>query len=380
SLATSYNPALTATFTQPLLKNFAIDANRHLIRVAKKKFDLSDAEFRQQVIQIIAGVQQAYWDLSFAIRSEEIERDALKLAETQLEDNQEQVKVGTLARLDVITAATQVENVRQQVFQAMQTVAQAEDTLKSLTVEGPADELWTSNLVPVESFELKPLLLPLPDALKLALANRPEVLQFALQKEINEIDVKFFRNQTRPQVDLTASYGLVGVGGSAAFFPDQNGVPQPANVPTAFIGGYGTALGNLFNNSFPAWRVGGNISLPLRNRTAQANLGSALEMGRQLNTQLRKQLQTIETNRRTAYHAVEAAQLRYGAARSAREYAEQQLTGEQEKFSAGLSTTFLVLTRQNDLSQARGTEVQTLTDYNKAIAALQRAISTTLSD
>jgi len=380
SLATSYNPALTATLTQPLMRNFSDDSNRHLVQIAKKKLDLSDAQFRQQVIQIITNVQEAYWNLAFAIRSEEIQRDALKLAEKQLENNREQAKVGTLADLDVINAAAQVESVRQQVFQAMQTVAQAADALKSLTVEGPADDLWSANIVPVESFELKPLMLPLPDALKLALANRPEVGQFGLQKEINELDVKFFRNQTKPQVDLISSYGLAGVGGSVASFPDQNGVLQPANVASGFIGGYGTALGNLFDNSFPTWRVGLNISLPLRNRTAQANLGSALETGRQIDTQLRKQLQTIETDVRTAYHAVEAAKLRYGAARAAREYAEQQLSGEQEKFAVGLSTTFLVLTRQNDLSQARGAEVQAQTDYNKAIAALQSAISTTLTD
>jgi len=380
SLATSYNPALTATLTQPLMRNFAIDTNRHLIQIAKKKLDLSDAQFRQQVIQIITTVQQAYWDLTFAIRNEEIQRDALKLAETQLRNNQEQAKVGTLAELDAVTAATQVETVRQQVFQAMQTVAQAQDTLKSLTVQGPADELWTANLVPVESFELKPFVLPLNEALNLALANRPEVREFALQKQMNEVDVKFFRNQAKPEVDLIAAYGLVGVGGSAATFPDQNGVPQLANVSPSFVGGYGTALSNLFSNSFPTWRVGVNVSLPLRNRTALANLGSALETGQQLDTQLRKQLQTIEVDVRSAYHAVEAARLRYGAARAAREYAEQQLLGEQEKFAVGLSTTFLVLTRQNDLSQARGSEVQALTDYNKAIAALQLAISSTLTD
>jgi outer membrane protein len=380
SLATSYNPALTATLTQPLMKNFGIDSDRHLIQVAKKKLDLSDAQFRQQVIQIITDVQEAYWNLAFAIRSEEIQRDALNLAEKQLGNNREQVKVGTLAQLDVINAAAQVENVRQQVFQAMQTAAQASDALKTLTVEGPADDLWTANIVPVESFELKPLMLPLPDALKLALANRPEVRQFALQKEMNELDVKFFRNQTKPQVDLIASYGLTGVAGAVASFPDQNGVLQPANLPSAFVGGYGAALHNLFDNSFPAWRVGVNVSLPLRNRTAQANLGGALETGRLIDAQSRKQLQTIEADVRAAYHAVEAAGLRYGAARAAREYAERQLAGEQEKFSVGLSTTFLVLTRQNDLSQARGAEAQALTDYNKAIAALQSAISTTLTD
>ncbi|MBI1763866.1 MAG: TolC family protein [Acidobacteria bacterium] len=379
NLATYYNPALTLALTQPLQRNFAIDANRHLIQINKKKLDLSDAQFRQQVIQIIASVEQVYWDLSFAIRSEEIQRDALKLAETQLRNNQEQVKAGTLAQIDVITAATQVETVRQQVFQAMQAVAQAEDALKLLTVEGTTDELWISQIVPVESFELKPLTLSLPDALQLALDNRPEINQFAPQKEINDIDVKYFRDQTKPQVDLTASYGVVGVGGSAASFPDANGVLQPAKVSPVFIGGYGTALDSLAKNSFPVVRVGLNLALPLHNRTAQANLGSALETGRQLDTQLRKQQQTIQSDVRTAYHAVEAARLSYGAARSARAYAEQQLSGEQEKFSVGLSTTFLVLTRQNDLTQARGVEVQTLTNYNKAVADLQRAIAATLS-
>src|SRR5215510_9671425 len=148
SLSTSYNPTLTAALTQPLMKNLGIDSNRHLIQIAKKKLDLSDAQFRQQVIQIITDVQEAYWNLAFAIRSEEIQRDSLRLAEKQLENNREQVKVGTLAQLDVINAAAQVENVRQQVFQAMQTVAQAADALKTLTVEGPADDLWTANIVP----------------------------------------------------------------------------------------------------------------------------------------------------------------------------------------------------------------------------------------
>lgn len=380
SLATSYSPLLTATLTQPLMRNFSIDANRYLIQINKKKLDLSDAQFRQQVIQIIATVQQAYWDLAFAIRNEEIQRDSLKLAEKQLSDNQEQARVGTLAQLDVVNAAAQVETVRQQVFQAMQTVAQAQDTLKSLTVQGPADELWTANLAPAEAFELKPFTLSLAEALKLALANRPEVRQFAVQKQMNEIDVKFFRNQTRPEVDLIASYSVVGVAGSAATSLDQNGVPQAAAVPPQFVGGYFTALGTLVKNSFPTWRAGVSVSLPLRNRTAQANLGSALETGRQLDTQLRKQLQSIEVDVRNAYHALEATRLQYGAARTAREYAEQQLLGEQQKFAAGLSTTFLVLQRQTELAQARGNEAQTLTNYTNAIAAMQLAISSTLTD
>ena len=113
---------------------------------------------------------------------------------------------------------------------------------------------------------------------------------------------------------------------------------------------------------------------------AQANLGHSLETDRQIETQTRKELQAIQVEVRTAYRAAEVARLRSDAAHAARQYAEQQLSGEQEKFAAGLSTTFLVLTRQNDLSQARGAEVQTLTDYNKARADLQRTIATTLSE
>ena len=236
----------------------------------------------------------------------------------------------------------------------MQAVGQAEDAIKALTVAGPDDTLWQQTIQPVESFEIRPLAVTLNDAVKLALTNRSEIRAYGLQKEMNDVEVKYLRNQTKPQVDLVTSYGVVGAGGSVAYFPDQNGVLQPANVAPEFIGGYGTALGNLAKNSFPTWRVGVNISLPLHNRMAQANLGHALETDRQIETQMRKELQAIEVEVRTAYRAADVARLRSDAAHAARQYAEQQLSGEQEKFAAGLSTTFLVLTRQNDLSQARG--------------------------
>ncbi len=310
SLATSFTPSLNAIWTQPLLKNFKIDANRHQIQIAKKQLDLSDAQFRQQTIQIIATVQQAYWNLALTVRQEEIQRDALKLAETQLKNNQTQVEVGTLAPIDVVTASTQVKTVRQQVSQAMQAVGKAEDAIKALTVAGPDDALWQQTIRPVESCELRPLALTLNDAVKLALTNRSEIRAYGLQKEMNDVDVKYLRNQAKPQVDLVTSYGVVGAGGSVAYFPDQNGVLQPANVAPDFIGGYGTPLGNLAKNSFPTWRVGVNISLPLRNRTAQANLGHAFETHRQIETQTRKELQAIEVEVRTAYRAAEVARMR----------------------------------------------------------------------
>ncbi|HYE75825.1 MAG TPA: TolC family protein, partial [Blastocatellia bacterium] len=229
-LTPQYTPTLNFSITQPLWRNFKTDINRRQIKISRKRLDLSDAQFRQRAIEIISSVQQAYWDLAFAIKDEEIQRDAVKLAEIQLNNNQRQVEVGTLAPIDVVSAATELETRRQQVFQAMNSVAQAENALKALTVGGPNDELWTAQITPVENFEAQPISMPLNDAMRLATENRPELKQFALQKEINEIDVDFLRNQTKPQIDFVANYNMLGVAGN----PRQAGnlVPLCSNPVT----------------------------------------------------------------------------------------------------------------------------------------------------
>ncbi len=426
NLEVQYSPALTFQITQPLFKNFRIDANRRLIKVTRKSLDLSDAVFRQRVIEIISNVQQAYWDLALAIRNEGIARESVGLAETQLNNNKRQVEVGTLAPIDVVSAATQVETRRQQVFQAINSVALAENTLKGLTVSSPGDELWTSRIEPVESFNISPISIPLDDAVRLAQENRPEVKQFGFQKEINQIDIDYYRNQAKPQIDLIAGYttnGLAGapVAGStinvgscsnpipllgtdgkidttklycvpSAVQLDGTGKSSVINLPATpytttpvsqidkkFVGGYGTALGNLFRNEFRTVSFGLQITLPLRNRTAKANLARSQEVTRQTDLQTRRLLQNIEVEVRNAVQSVETAKMRIDAAKAAREYAQQQLEGEEKKFAAGLSTTFFILQRQNDLSQAQYAELQALADYNKSVATLQRVVSTTLS-
>lgn len=419
--STQYDPQLSFSITQPLFRNYRIDPNRRQIQITRKRLDLSDAVFRQRAVEIISRVQQAYWDLAFAIKDEEIQRDSVKLAETQLSNNKRQVEVGTLAPIDVISAATQLESRRQQVFAAMNSVAQAENALKNLTLGQSNNDLWDAQIVPVESFDAKPVVLPLADAQKLAVENRPELKQFALQKDINTIDIDFFRNQTKPRIDLIGGYTTFGTGGTPgtntvsvgnctspftspvsgtclALTPITDaqgkitqynvipGVPYsttqitvPNSVSSAFIGAYGTGLKNLFKNEFRSWNIGVSIEIPWRNRTAKANLGRALETSRQLELQTRRQLQNIEVEVRNAVQSVETAKMRIDASHSAREYAEKQLEGEEKKFAAGLSTTFFILQRQNELAVARGSELRALADYNKAVAELQRVISTTLS-
>ena len=369
-LSPAYNPSFSASFTQPLKRNFKTDLNRRQIKISRKRLDLSDATFRQRAIQIIANVQQAYWDLAFAIKDEEIQREAVKLAETQLSNNQRQVEVGTLAPIDVVTAATSVETRRTQVFSAMNAVSQAENTLKQLVVNGPDSEIWNTKIEPAEQFEIQPVNLTIDEAFKLARQNRPELNILQFQKEINDSDSEYFRDQTKPQVDAFASYSIAGLAGEPV---------DATRVSPDFIGGYPTSLKNLLSNKYPTFRVGVSIAIPWKNKIAEANLGRSIVVGRQLELQVRNTVQGIEAQIRNDLQTIELVRLRVEASRLARDYAQQQLSGEEKRFQAGLSTTFLVLQRQTDLAQAKGTEMRALTDYNKAVAQLQRDIATTLS-
>jgi hypothetical protein len=244
--------------------------------------------------------------------------------------------------------------------------------------------------------------LPLEDALRLAAQNRPEMEQYRLRGELNKIDSEYLRNQTKPQVDFFVTYGAAGLAGplrvtenpinasNAILFGRINqlsalaGLPplpiaNTGGTPDSLIGGYGQSLANLFKNDFRSWRFGLNINLPLRNRTAEANLGRSLAESKQIDAQRQKTEQLIEVEVRNALQAVETARKRVDAAKNSRDNAELQYQSEQRKFDAGQSTNFFVLDRQNALSSARGRELRALTDYTKAVAELQRALSTTLS-
>jgi outer membrane protein len=416
NLTTQYSPSMQFGITQPLFRNFGIDQGRYNIKVAQKQLNMNDALFRAKVIQIILQVEQAYWDLAAAIRNEVVRRQSVGLAETFLNNTKRQVEVGTLPPIDVVSAATQLESRRQDVFAAMNQVGQAENALKNLTADGSEDPLWSSVIEPIEQFDVKQISIPVADAIKVAHENRPEIQQMGLTKEINQLSIDLYRNQAKPMINFIASYGTFGLGGTspAVSIPScsdaltnpgtgekvcakivptfQNGVVVPSVVanpltistqpPVAdrFIGGYGTALSNMFKNDFRVWSVGFQINLPLRNRTAKANLGNALEQERQRELQNRQLMQRIEVEVRNAVQSVETAKMRIDAASEATKFAKWQLEGEEKKFAAGLAVAYFVLDRQNQLAQAQISELNAKVDYNKALATLRSVMSTTLAE
>ena len=402
ALNPQYPTALTFSYTQPLWRGLKFDASRRQIEIARKNLSLTDAQFRQRAIDTITNVQRAYWDLVFALRSLQVQRDAVTTARTQLEHNRRLVNEGQLAPIDLVAAEAQISSYEQAVFSALEDVSRSENNLKNMIAENKQAALWTQSIVPTDPVDLAVPDVSLPDALQTAMDNRPELQQATVVKEINQIDQKFFKEQTKPAIDLVGTYGINGLAGSvstAGVNPftasslqvrqrvDELSVlarldPLPVVPPQTFspdlLGGYGQSLQNLLANRYSNFRVGVQINLPLRNRTAEANLGRSLVEGERIATQREQLEQNIQVDVRNALQSMRSAESRLRAAVATREANEQQFASEQRRLDAGQSTTFLVLERQNTLTTARGLELKAQTDLNKAIADLNRATGNAL--
>ncbi|MBD0373458.1 MAG: TolC family protein [Pyrinomonadaceae bacterium] len=395
--------AFTFTYTQPLFRGFRFDNNRRQIEIAKRNLSLTDAQFRQRAIDVISQVEQAYWNLAFALRNLQVQIDAVKQARIQVESNNRQVEKGVLAPIDVVAAQTQVTTFEQNVYTAQEAVTQAENTLKTLILPDRTDSLWTRAITPVTPVNLEAPRVPLEQAVRAALDNRPELAQLKTTADINDINTRFYRDQTKPQVDLVGTYTTAGLAGTlvqpgsssttstnAALLQRVNDLsallglqPLPSTTTTTtvapnLVGGYTQSLRNLLEQNYPTARLGVRISLPLRNRTAEANLGASLAQANRIKDQLAQAEQLIEADVRNSLQAVRSAEARLQSAAATRSSAEQQYESEQRQFRAGTTTVFLVLQRQTDLLAARARELQAQTDLNKAISAFQRATGRTL--
>lgn len=402
ALNPQYPTALTFSYAQPLLRGLRFDNNRRQIEIAGKNLSLTDAQFRQRAIETITNVQRAYWDLVFALRNLQIQRDAVRDARTQLEHNKRLVSEGALAPIDVVAANAQVSGFEQTLFTALEEVSRSENNLKNLIAVNRQADIWSVSLIPTDSVNLASPPVSLSDAIKAALENRAELQQATVAREINQIDQRYFREQTKPQIDLVGNYGLVGLAGAVSGGVNpftassqelrnrinqlsvQNGLPPLPDPLTQalspdLIGGYSQSLQNLAANRYSNFRVGVTINLPLRNRTAEAQLGRSLVEGQRIATERERIEQSIQVEVRNALQAVRSVEARLRAAVAAREASEQQYQSEQRKLDAGQSTVFLVLERQTALTTSRGNELRAQTDLNKAFAELQRATGNALT-
>jgi len=405
STSAIYSSGLGVTYVQPLFRNFRIDNRRQQIKIAQKRLSQTDADFRRQTIEIIANVQKTYWDLVFALRDQQNRVANVNLAQENLRQIEAKIEAGAAAPLEKAEVATELANRQSDLLLATQQVAITENTLKQLVIKDPTAAEWTQTYVPTDKPMFSLDAVNLDDAMKDAMDNRFELRRLKLQGEINDIDLKYYKNQMAPQIDLNTTFSLDGLSRAGNFASGTTFIPQftgndaillqnlntllpggsqIANpliaippTPDFLVGGFNRSLGNLFRSDAPNFSIGVTISFPFRNRTAKANYAGAKIQEEQIAAQTRSQEQVVIVEVRNAVQAVETARQRVLTARTARENAEIQLDGERKLYDAGRSTTFLLFQRENSLTNARNAEIRAETDYNKAIADLQKVTSTT---
>lgn len=366
-LTSQYTSSLGVDFVQPLFRNRGIDQTRRQMKIQRKRISQSDADFRRQTILTISQVQTAYWDLVFALRDQQNKVANLNLAKENLRQVDARIEAGAAAPLERAEVATELANREADVLVAAQQVAINENQLKQLILKEQTNPEWQNQFMPTDKPVFSNDDINLELALKDAIENRPELSRLKLEKEVNKIDVSFFKNQALPQVDLNSSFSLQSVANSR----------NAPGLPGYLTGNYGQSLQNLFRTDAPNYSFGVTISFPLRNKVAKANLATARIQEERIEAQQRSQEQAIVVEVRNAVQAVETAKQRVFAARRARENAEIQLEGERQLLAVGRSTTFLLFQRENALTTARNSEIRAETDLNKAYSDLQRATSTT---
>lgn len=387
-LSPQYNVSLGFSVTQPLFRGRKFDQARRTIEIAKKNLSLTETQFRQRSIEVVANAEKAYWDLAFSLRNLQVQRDSLRDAKNQLEHNRRLVQEGQLAPIDIVAAETQVANFEQAVFDALNVVNQFENGLKNLIASNRTDNVWSQSLTPVDSVEIEVPRITITEAMETALQSRPELEINKAQKDLNAIDQKLYREQGKPQIDLISSYTSGGIGGSqsphfVAPFPlpcttdplSPACLQQRANLALLT----GNPYTGVFTNRYPVFRVGLQFNLPLfGDKTAGAQLGKSRVEAEKLETQREQLEQAIEVDVRNALQAIRTGEARLRSAAIARENSVKQYESEQRKLDEGQSDIYKVLERQTALTVSRSNELRARTELNKAIADLERATGNSL--
>ncbi len=375
---TLFNPevptGLTIGFNQKLLNGFGYRANARFIRIAKNDVGMANSNFRQQVITTISNVLNLYWTLLYDKQNVEVAKQALAYDQKLLSDDKKQVEIGTLAPLEVVRAESQVATDQQNLVVAETTYLQEQETLKtaiSKHVDGALEHATidaTTNLPNPQPDDVPPL----DEAIKQAEAKRPEVTQAQINIRNQDITIQQARNALLPSLDFFATYSPTGLSG-VRLIRDANG-----NLTGTTPGGFTDSLSQALHNDYPNYSVGLSLTIPLRNRSAQADMATALLQDRMLHEQMQSTKNTIDQDVRNAEIAVAQAKAQIDAAKKAAALAKETLDDERKKFELGESTTLNVILTEEQYIAALGNETQAHNNYAKSLVQFYQATGTTL--
>jgi outer membrane protein len=373
-LVPQYRPELVFSLNQPLLRNFGSNFAYLLINLSTITSEAGQFTYRAQLADFVKQVVDAYWAVVFARENVKVQQEALDLARRTVHENDERVRVGLLAPVSVKEAQSQAASIEAQLIVAQNNLDNTRRTLRHLVYLQTGDTIVPRQIEPVEEPRIAPVTVNAEAALDTALEQRPEILAANLDLRGRNLTARIRENQLLPKLDLVGNFGLNGLSGKPVPTTDFNGNV----IVSPFSGSYGKALDRLTSRDFYSYTAGVEVEIPLGNAAAKAAYSQA-RIDVSQGTLNRKQLLsdiTLEVG--NAVNNVNANIQRIRATRVARELAEENLRNQEKRLEVGLTTTKDVLDFQNDLTQARATEVQAATDYNISLDELARAEGTLL--
>ena len=367
-----FNSQLTFSLNQPLLKNFGLTATKRSIHIARNNRDKSLFALKQGVINLIYQTEEAYWNLVYSHQNLAVKEKSLQLAKDLLKQNEVQVRVGVSAPMDILTAQAEVAARESETLQAKSQIQTYEENLRRILNLSQMREA----IVPLEKPQFSPVAADFNDFLQQALEKRPDIEQVRLDLKSKNIDVRYYRNQLLPNLQITASYYSKGLSGTPQ---DVDFSLLPVDSTGGAIGGgLSDALRDALKNLYSNYSIGLQLSVPLFNASGRADLTQARLNLEQSLLILKKTESTIYSEVKQIVMDLETNAKIVEANRISRELADQKLAAEQKKLAVGLSTNYLVLQYQRDFSNAQIAELKSLIDYSLALSRVNKVLGTTL--
>jgi len=413
SSANFFNPAISSnlqvSISQPLLNGFGREMGTRNIRIAQNVRKIADWAFAQQAITTITNTITDYWELVYARENVKVNQQAVAVAQKLYEDNKKQLEIGSMAPLDVTRSESELATDQQNLIFAQTVQLQDEQILKNAISKDPmAANLINVEIIPTDQPAQPPLIetASFEESVKEAFAKRPELQEQVLNLKDAEIDVRATKNALLPSLTLNAFYLSAGLAGNSPILGaskisssgvpivDANGNPilvdiggvatpifEPTVTPTlkgTNQAGFTDAQSQIFHNRFPEYAGQLTLTLPLRNRSAQAVHARSLLVQRQLETQMRQLQNAALLDVRNTYIALTQDRAQVAAASKARQLQQETFDAEQKKYQLGASTVYNVILTQRDLIAAQGTELRALANLVEAKANYERAVGRTL--
>jgi outer membrane protein TolC len=274
-----------------------------------------------------------------------------------------------------LSAEAEVATREADILQAEAMVKNSEDRLKTTINIAAHEEDVGVEIIPASKPKYEKREISLEEALVTALENRPDLQVTRIDLKNKEINLSYAKNQLLPDLSLNASYWSPGLSGTQIRYDPLDPFGDPISTDP---GTSSDAMRDALKFRYKNWAVRLSLTIPFNSFIYRAQHARAKVNLEQMVLQLKDQEQQLFLEIKEAVRAVQTDYKRVQAYKLARELAEEKLDAEQKKLKVGLSTNYVVLQQQRDLSNAQSSELRAIIDYNLSLANLDRTMGTSL--